>query len=44
LVLRAPANTLIFAAQPGRPVMAKEKRSTKEKRKPKKEKPAAPKK
>jgi hypothetical protein len=44
LPLRAPANTLIFAAQPRRPDMSKEKRSTKEKRKPKKEKPATPKK
>lgn len=38
------ANTTILRFQLRRPVMAKEKRSTKEKRKPKKEKPAAPKK
>jgi hypothetical protein len=44
LVLRRPANTLIFAPQPRRTDMAKEQRSTKEKRKPKKEKPATPKK
>ena len=44
LALRRHANTLIFAPQPRRTDMAKEKRSTKEKRKPKKEKPATPKK
>jgi hypothetical protein len=42
--LRGAANTTIVRHQPRRPTMAKEKRSTKEKRKPKKEKPATPKK
>jgi hypothetical protein len=44
VALHRPANTLILSAQPGRRAMSKEKRSTKEKRKPKKEKPASPKK
>jgi hypothetical protein len=42
--LRRLANTLIVLARRWRMAMSKEKRSTKEKRKPKKEKPAAPKK
>jgi hypothetical protein len=42
--LHGVANTPIVPHQPRRPAMAKEKRSTKDKRKPKKEKPAAPKK
>jgi hypothetical protein len=44
LALRQPANTLIVRPPSGRLAMSKEKRSTKEKRKPKKEKPATPKK
>jgi hypothetical protein len=42
--LHGSANTIIVRHRQRRHVMSKEKRSTKEKRKPKKEKPAAPKK